>query len=90
MNADEHDQDQRERMLDLLSAGAAAELRLLRKERKAARRLADAMGTLARDEARLQSIQQRVKRRTDAVAAAEARLREAQANRAAGPACAQD
>ena len=90
MNSDDHDRDERNRALDLLAAAANAELALLRKERKAERRLADAFDSLARDRARLRNIQQRVERSSDAVAAAEARLREAQANRAAGPGRTQD
>ena len=90
MNAGNDDQDPRDRTLELLTAGAVAELRLLRKERKAERRLADALATLASDEVRLRKAQQRLERSRAAVAAAEATLREVQASRAAGPTRAQD
>ena len=90
MNVDNHDQDLRNRMLALLTAGADAELQLLKKERKAERRLADALDALAGDEARLQKVQQRMERSREAVAAAEASLREVQASRAAGPVRLQD
>ena len=85
MSADNHDQDPQDRILDLLAAGAEDELRLLRKERKAERRLADALSVLASDKARLQKVQKRIERSRDVVAEAEARLREVQANRATGP-----
>jgi hypothetical protein len=79
-----------ERALELLSTGAEAELRLLKKERKAERRLADAVAALAADERRLQRAQDRVAASKAAVADAETRLRQAQAQRAAGPAAAHD
>lgn len=74
-----------ERALHLLHTGAEAELRLLRKERKAERRLAAAAATLSADERRLQRAQQRVSASKAAVADAETRLRDAQTQRAAGP-----
>jgi hypothetical protein len=74
-----------ERAFDLLHTGAQAELRLLKKERKAERRLAAAIATLTADERRLQRAQQRVSASKAAVADAEIRLREAQTQRAAGP-----
>jgi hypothetical protein len=48
------------------------------------------MDALAGDKARLRKTQQRIERSREAVAAAQARLREAQENRAAGPAGNQD
>ena len=74
----------------LLTAGAEAEQELLKSERKAEKRLADAMASLARDEARLRRAQERLERsRESAVAAAET-LREVQDRRADGPRWAQD
>ncbi len=85
-----HDVDLEHRTLDLLAAGAKAELQLLRAERKAEKRLAEAMASLASDEARLLRAQQRLERSRAAVDAAVATLREIQARRAAGPARDQD
>jgi hypothetical protein len=90
MNADNHDHDQRHRMQELLAAGAMAELRLLKNERKAERRLAAALDTLADDKARLRKVQQRMERSREAVAAAKANLQDVQARRAAGPVSPQD
>lgn len=90
MNPVIHDQDPHQRTLELLAAGALAELELLKKERKAERRLAAALVTLASDEARLRKAKQRLDRSREAVAAAEASLRAVQQNRAAGPVQAQD
>ena len=90
MNADNYDGDPRDRILELLAAGTAAELQLLKSERKAERHLADALETLASDKERLRKVQQRIERSREAVAGAEARLREVQARRAAGPVLAQD
>ena len=70
---------------ELLGAGAAAEMRLLRQERKAEKRLAEAVADLAEDEARLRRAEERLKRSREAVAVAEGALREAQARRATGP-----
>jgi len=84
------DPDKKSRMVKLLSAGAEAELRLLRSERKAEKRLADAMSSFASDEDRLLRARQRLERSRDAVAAAEATLREVQARRADGPVPVQD
>jgi len=78
------------RTLDLLHTGAEAELRLLKKERKAERRLAEAIAALAADERRLLRAQNRVAVSRSAVSDAETRLREAQAQRASGPAVAHD
>lgn len=80
-----HELDVQNRTQELLTAGATAELRLLKDERKAERRLADAMATLKSDETRLLKIQQRVERSRAAVVTAEANLREFQTRRAAGP-----
>lgn len=79
-----------ERAADLLKEGAEAELRLLKRERKAERRLAEARATLAEDEKRLERARKRVASSAAAVAKAETRLSEAQAARAAGPRPAQD
>jgi hypothetical protein len=84
------DPDMKSRMVKLLSAGAEAELRLLRSERKAEKRLADAMSSCASDEDRLLRAQQRLERSRDAVAAAEATLRDVQTRRADGPVPVQD
>jgi hypothetical protein len=85
-----HELDQQSRTLELLTAGATAELRLLKDERKAERRLTDALATLRSDEARLRKIRERVERSREAVAAAEANLRELQTRRATGPQQRQD
>ena len=85
-----HEPDTQSRTVKLLAVGAEAELQLLRTERKAEKRLTEAMASLARDEARLLRAQQRLERSRAAVAAAEETLREAQARRAAGPTHDQD
>ena len=79
------DRSLNQRARRLLRAGAAAELHLLKDERKAERRLAAARATLADDERRLERAQQRVDSSRQAVAEAEAALRECQLRRAAGP-----
>jgi hypothetical protein len=84
------DQNVQSRTAKILSAGAEAELQLLRTERKAEKRLAEAMASLASDEARLLRAQQRLEHSREAVAAAEASLREVQKRRAAGPTRDQD
>ena len=84
------DQNVQSRTAKILSAGAEAELQLLRTERKAEKRLAEAMASLASDEARLLRAQQRLEHSREAVAAAEASLREVQERRAAGPTRDQD
>ncbi len=84
MATNAHDPDTKSRMVQLLSAGAEAELQLLRTERKAEKRLAEAKAMLASDEARLLRAQQRLERSHESVAAAEAALREVQERRAAG------
>jgi len=85
-----HDPDMKSRMVKLLTAGAEAELQLLKTERKAEKRLAEAKATLASDEARLLRAQQRLERSHESVAAAEVALREVQERRAAGPTPDQD
>lgn len=90
MNPVIHNQDPLQRTLELLTTGAIAELELLKKERRAERRLSAALATLASDEARLHKAKQRLERSREAVAAAEANLREVQQNRAAGPVQTQD
>lgn len=85
MTTSARDADMKSRMVKLLAAGAEAELQLLRSERKAEKRLAEAVATLASDEARLLRAQQRLERSRAAVAAAEATLHEVQERRAAGP-----
>ena len=80
-----HDPELQSRTVKVLAAGVEAELQLLRSERKAEKRLAEAMASLASDEARLLRAQQRLERSRATVAAAEATLREVQARRAAGP-----
>jgi hypothetical protein len=84
------DPDVKNRMEKLLTAGAEAELQLLKTERKAEKRLAEAKAMLASDEARLLRAQQRLERSHESVAAAEAALREVQERRAAGPTRDQD
>ena len=90
MATDAHETDPGKTAYDLLLAGAEAELRLLKKERKAERRLAEAMAALADEERRLQQAQLRVAASLTVVAEAEGRLREARAQRAAGPTIDQD
>jgi hypothetical protein len=82
--------DTKSRMEQLLAVGAEAERQLLRTERKAEKRLAKAMATLASDKDRLLRAQQRLERSHEYVAAAEATLREFQERRAAGPTQNQD
>ncbi len=90
MTATANDSDKQSRTMKLLAAGTEAELQLLRAERKAEKRLAEAMDSLAADEARLLRARQRLERSRDAVAAAAATLRETQARRAAGSTPAQN
>ncbi len=82
--------DTKSRMEQLLAVGAEAERQLLRTERKAEKRLAKAMATLASEKDRLLRAQQRLERSHESVAAAEATLREFQERRAAGPTQNQD
>lgn len=90
MSAGDQELDVRDRSRELLAAGAIAELRLIKDERKAERRLADALVSLVSDEARVRKAQLRLERSREAVAAAEASLLEFQTRRAAGPIRAQD
>jgi hypothetical protein len=69
----------------LIQAGAQAELRLLRQERKAEQRLAQAINIMQSDQARLDKAQERLAHSRTAVETAASTLREAQARRAAGP-----
>ena len=69
----------------LLTTGAKAEQELLKSERKAEKRLEEAMGALARDEVRLRRAQERLERSREIVAAAAETLRDARARRADGP-----
>lgn len=90
MTVEQREANALERAAELLSAGADAELRLLKRERKAERRLEDARAALAEDEKRLERARKRVAASAAAVAEAETSLKEAQAARAAGPRPAQD
>jgi hypothetical protein len=90
MATSHRDPDKQSRSAKLLAAGAAAELDLLKDERKAEKRLAEAMASLASDEARLLRAQHRLQRIRESVTAAKATLREAQARRADGPTPTQD
>ena len=69
----------------LIQAGAESELRLLRQERKAEERLDLAIAVMEKDRARLDRAQERLERSRESVSAAAEVLREAQAERAAGP-----
>lgn len=90
MNEHSHETNIAARTYELLSAGAEAELRFLKQERKAEKWLASARESLAQDERRLLRAQQRLDRGRETVAAAEESLRDAQARRAAGIAVAHD
>ena len=85
MGTSTEDSDMKSRAEKLLAAGAEVELQLLKSERKAEKRLAQAKAILASDEARLVRAQLRLERSHESVAAAEATLREVQERRAAGP-----
>jgi hypothetical protein len=85
-----HDLDTKRRMAKLLAAGTEAELELLRTERKAEKRLDEAMASLANNQARLLRAQQRLHRSQELVAAAEESLRQVQERRASGPTRDQD
>ncbi len=76
MTTTSQDQNMQSRTAKLLSAGAEAELQLLRTERKAEKCLAEAMASLATDEAHVLRAQQRLERSRAAVAVAERTLRE--------------
>jgi hypothetical protein len=90
MATSHHDPDKQSRAAKLLAAGAAAELDLLKDERKAEKRLAEAMASLVNGEARLLRAQHRLERSRESVAAAQATLLEVQARRADGPTPTQD
>ena len=90
MTTSTQDLDKQSRTVKLLTAGAESELHLLRSERKAEKRLAEAVASLARDEDRLLRAQHRLERSREFVAAAEAALREVQTRRADGPNRVQD
>lgn len=70
---------------ELIREGASAELRLLRVERKAEARLGKAISAMEKDRVRLHKARARLERSRNGVKAAEATLRDAQANRASGP-----
>ena len=90
MAASTRDPDTKSRMAKLLAAGTEAELELLRTERKAEKRLAEAIASLANNQARLLRAQQRLERSQELVAAAEESLRQIQERRASGPTRDQD
>lgn len=68
-----------------LRRGAEEERKLLKRERRTEREVADARAALAEEEQRLGRAEERVARRRRDVAEAEGRLRGRQAARAAGP-----
>lgn len=70
---------------ELLARGADGERRLLKRERRAERVLAEAHVELADEQARLARVQSRIERASVAVEAAETELRLAQQARAQGP-----
>jgi uncharacterized protein (DUF488 family) len=90
MASSTNDPDMKSWMAKLLTAGAEAERQLLRTERNAEKRLAEARAMVASDEARLLRAQERLERSHESVAAAEAALCEVQERRAAGPTRGQD
>jgi hypothetical protein len=71
---------------ELLNAAAHAERRLLRQERKAEKRLAEAREALREAESRLLRARERVEHCRETVAVAEEELQESQRRRASGPA----
>lgn len=79
-----------DRTRELLSAGTAAELRLLKQERRAEGRLAEALARLEVDQQRLARSAHRVERSRSAVDEAAAALQERQEQRAAGPTTGRD
>ncbi len=90
MSKKSHETSDDLRAKELLQAGVAGELELLKQERKAERQLAAAMATLAKHEQRLQRFQSQVEESQKMVFEAEAALRESQTRRAAGPRPPQD
>jgi hypothetical protein len=79
----EHDAHRRAN--ELLRSGTEAELQLLKRERKAERRLAEARAALAADQTRVARANKRMEKSLAAVAEAEAALRACQQQRALGP-----
>ena len=79
------DSNMKSRAAKLLAAGAEAELQLLRSERKAEKRLAEAKAMLASDEARLLRGSAAARSQPPNRRRGEATLREVQERRAAGP-----
>jgi hypothetical protein len=71
---------------ELVRAGARGELRLLKLERNAELRLQQAIVAMEKSQSRLDKAQERLNRSKDVVRAAAASLRDAQTNRATGPA----
>lgn len=69
-----------------MRSASDGERRLLKRERRAERELAETLADLERERERLRRIQEKVDRRLAAVTEAEERLRSRQAARAAGPA----
>lgn len=90
MAASDQNLDPQTRTARLLATGAEAEHELLKSERKAEKRLADAAAAVAREEARLRRVQEQLDRSRKVLAAAAEALTEVQARRAAGPAWPQD
>jgi hypothetical protein len=78
------------RVRALLRAGSAAEERLLKRERKAEKRLVAAFAARAADRARVQKAEQRLARSEANVIAAETALRQRHEDRALGPDADQD
>jgi hypothetical protein len=74
-----------QRATELIRTGAEAEIQLLKRERKAEKRLAGALATFAADRARVQRAQGRLARSQAVVAAAASELRQRQEERALGP-----
>lgn len=79
------DQATGESIEDLVAKGGAAERRLLRRERRAEREVAEARSKLAKDEARFERARLRLEIRRGEAAAAEDALRARQRERADGP-----
>jgi hypothetical protein len=73
------------RVRALLRVGSAAEERLLKRERKAEKRLVAARAARAADRARVHKAEQRLARSEANVIAAETALRQRQEDRALGP-----
>lgn len=69
----------------LLQRGASAELKLLRAEQRAERRLQDAVATFAAHESKLRKAEARVAKSRLSVTRAESALQDRQRKRAVGP-----